>query len=241
MQTKIAGIIPSRFASSRLPGKPLLSIGGKTMIQRVYEQACKCKLLNQVIVATDDDRIASAVKLFGGNVMVTSPSHLNGTERCSEVAAFIDADIIVNIQGDEPFIDPLQIGLLCETILQPKVEIATLVRPFKNADELNMPARVKAILSEKNIAFNFTRKVVKGNNVYKHIGLYAFEKEVLLKLVTLDPTESELAEQLEQLRWLDNGYKIHCAITESEAIAIDTPEDFDRVTEWFEQNKHRLA
>lgn len=227
----ITGIIPARFASTRFPGKPLVDIGGKTMIRRVYEQASKSKLLQEIIVATDDERVYNEVKSFGGHAVMTSPNHLNGTERCAEVAASIQADAIINIQGDEPFIHPEQIDLLAACFNDSNTEIATLIMPSILKDDLINAARIKVVVNNRMEAMYFSRSVIpyvrNETNVpfYKHIGIYGFRKDILAKLVTLEPTGLEQTESLEQLRWLENGYRIICAVTDLESISIDTPED----------------
>lgn len=229
----VIGIIPSRYASTRFPGKSLVDIGGKTMIRRVYEQAAKAKSLSQVTVATDDERIFNEVKSFGGEVMMTSSLHQNGTERCAEVVSVIsnNIDIVINIQGDEPFIEPRQIDLLASCFTNKDVQIATLVRAFKNEEEKQNPSRVKAFVDEEMNALMFSRSAVNrqpstvNGQLFKHIGIYAFRKNVLLEIVKLAPSPLEIAESLEQLRWLENGYHIQCALTTHESISIDTPED----------------
>lgn len=242
---KIIGIIPSRYASSRFPGKPLVDIGGKTMIRRVYEQAARSKSLSSVIVATDDERIFNEVKSFGGNVMMTSASHNNGTERCAEVATTSDADVIINIQGDEPFIQPEQIDLLAALFADSKVQIGTLVKEHPLNDELKNPARIKVVLNKNMEALYFSRSVIpflqdsshpdsyrdsKLNAQYhKHIGIYGYRKDVLLEIVKLPSSPLELAESLEQLRWLENGYRIQCALTTHDSISVDTPEDLNKL------------
>lgn len=235
---KITGIIPSRYNSSRFPGKPLADIGGKTMIRRVYEQATQAKLLNDVIVATDDERIAEEVKSFGGKVQMTSANHSNGTERCAEVAKKIDTDIVINIQGDEPFIEPVQIDLLAECFADSNTQIATLIRKIDWDDELKNPSRIKVVLNKKNEAMYFSRSIIPNPiskqhfdelEFYLHIGIYGFKKNVLLDLVQLAPTPLEGTESLEQLRWLENGYKIQCKTTSHISIAIDTPEDIENL------------
>lgn len=235
---KITGIIPSRYASTRFPGKPLADIGGKTMIRRVYEQASKSKLLTEVIVATDDERIFKEVESFGGKVMMTSPEHKNGTERCAEVAQHIDADVIINIQGDEPFIEPIQIDTLCECFKDESTQIATLVRVIDWDDELRNPSRVKVVLNNFHDAMYFSRSII-PNPVshyhrdelvfYLHVGIYGFRKNTLLEVVKLEPTQLEITESLEQLRWLENGYKIKCAFTGHTGTAVDTPEDLENL------------
>ena len=241
---KILGIIPSRYASTRFPGKPLAVIDGKSMIQRVYEQASKSALLSKVIVATDDSRIFEHVQDFGGNVAMTSKNHTNGTLRCWEVVEQSDGnyDIIVNIQGDEPFIDPEQIDQVAGLFKNNEVEIGTLVKKIKSEEELFNPNVVKAVFDQQKKALFFSRQTIpflRGipqeewitkHNFYKHIGIYAYRFDVLEKIVKLKPTELEKAESLEQLRWLENGFKINVQITEKEAISIDTPEDLLKLT-----------
>lgn len=233
---KITGIIPARYASTRFPGKPLVDINGKTMIRRVYEQACKAKSLSDVIVATDDDRIFAEVQSFGGKVVMTATTHKNGTERCAEVAAQQGnaSDVIINIQGDEPFIEPEQIDLLAACFNNPETQIATLVRKTDWDDELKNPARIKVVLNRKSEAMYFSRSII-PNPISKlhfdelefnlHIGIYAFRKAVLAEVVQLAPTPLELTESLEQLRWLENGYRITCAETKHASTPVDTPED----------------
>ena len=227
----ITGIIPARFASTRFPGKPLTDINGKTMIRRVYEQASKSKLLQQVIVATDDERIMNEVRNFGGRVVMTSANHQNGTERCAEAASAIQADVIINIQGDEPFIYPEQIDLLAACFTDSEVEIATLIKPQQYSKELLNPARIKVVVNKRMEAMYFSRSIIPfernqlNTTFYKHIGIYGFKKDLLAKLVMLKPTILEETESLEQLRWLENGYRIKCAVTDLESLSIDTPED----------------
>ena len=235
---KIIGIIPARYASTRFPGKPLVDMGGKTMIRRVYEQALKAKSLTEVIVATDDERIFKEVESFGGKVIMTSANHNNGTERCAEVAQNGDADVVINIQGDEPFIHPEQIDLVANAfITKPEsTSIATLIKEHPYNDELLKSSRVKAIINNNLDALYFSRTLIpfsfdtskaSSAKYYVHLGLYGFRKDVLLKLVKLPQSSLELAENLEQLRWLENGYQIKCAITNLESKGIDTPEDLD--------------
>jgi 3-deoxy-manno-octulosonate cytidylyltransferase (CMP-KDO synthetase) len=238
---KIIGIIPSRYASTRFPGKPLIDIKGKTMIQRVYEQTSKCTLLTEIYVATDDDRIYKHVKDFGGNVIMTSPSHSSGTERCFEVAANINSeneDIIINIQGDEPYINPEQIEKLISCFDELSVEIATLIKRIILTEELLNPNVVKVVKSFMNDAIYFSRSpipFVRGKekeewitetNFYKHIGIYGYKYSTLERIVNLSTGELEKAESLEQLRWLESGFKIKTKETDFENIAIDTPEDY---------------
>lgn len=237
----IIGIIPARYASTRFPGKPLVDIAGKTMIQRVVEQCKKSKALTKVIVATDDQRIYDHIKRLGHEVYMTKPEHKNGTERCHE-ALQLDGgnyDYVINIQGDEPFIDPEQIDLLA-SILDRKTEIATLIKGIDDIADLQSSNVIKALKADSGLALYFSRSSIpfmrniptedwmKSHQHYKHIGIYAYRVDVLAKLVTLAPTPLELAESLEQLRWIENGYRIKTAITSIETIGIDAPEDLEK-------------
>ncbi|MCB0403042.1 MAG: 3-deoxy-manno-octulosonate cytidylyltransferase [Flavobacteriales bacterium] len=236
------GIIPARFASTRFPGKPLIDIQGKSMIQRVYEQSRKAKRLKEVVVATDDERIFDHVKSFGGHVIMTATHHESGTERCAEAARLLGGvfDVIINIQGDEPFIDPEQIDLLCACFQDPETDIATLIKPIKDTEELFNPNRPKVDVDDHDFARMFSRSAIPvldlpeekwlENHVYfKHIGIYGYRSHVLAEICQLNPTPLEQAERLEQLRWLENGYHIKTAVTHVEAIAIDTPEDLAKI------------
>lgn len=241
---KILGIIPSRYGSTRFPGKPLIDIDGKSMIQRVFEQAKKSTLLSDVVVATDDDRIFNHVKGFGGNVIMTSSSHESGTERCAEVVEKMpnNFDVVINIQGDEPFINPEQINQLCTCFEDPKTEIATLIKKITNEEELFNPNRPKVTIDNAQFATMFSRNTIpelknidkkdwlKNHTFYKHIGIYGYRATLLKTISGLAPSPLEIKEKLEQLRWLENGYAIKVAITPYEAIAIDTPEDLKKIT-----------
>ena len=242
--TNSLGIIPARFASTRFPGKPLVEISGKTMIRRVYEQASKSGL-DEVVVATDDERIFRHVSDFGGNAVMTSPEHPSGTDRCAEVAAlpeYADFEIVVNIQGDEPFIQPSQIDLAVDVLIKNKnCPIATLAKQIEQPEALFNPNVVKVVFDKKIQALYFSRSPVPflrnvpqaewlaQGRFFKHIGLYAFRRETLLAVAALPPGQLERAESLEQLRWLENGYAIAIALTEFETIGIDVPEDLLRV------------
>jgi 3-deoxy-manno-octulosonate cytidylyltransferase (CMP-KDO synthetase) len=235
---KILGIIPARFASTRFPGKPLIDIGGETMIRRVYEQAKKAASLFDVLVATDDQRIYEEVISFGGKVMMTASHHQNGTERCAELANNIKADAIINIQGDEPFIHPEQIDTLASLFNGPDCQIATLVKVCDNSSLLEQPSIIKATVNKDFKALYFSRSVIpyvrnsqSKPTFYKHIGIYGYRADILQEIVKLKPSPLEMAESLEQLRWLENGYNILTAITTHESISIDIPEDLERVTE----------
>lgn len=242
--TNSLGIIPARFASTRFPGKPLVDIGGKTMVQRVYEQASK-SALGQVVVATDDQRIFDHVIGFGGVAVMTSSQHPSGTDRCAEVAAlpqYVDFQFVVNVQGDEPFIHPGQINLALELLVKNKeLPIGTLAKVVDPASNLDLtdPNMVKVVFDKNQRALYFSRwplpfyrnlsqeKWLAEGVFYKHIGLYAFRREVLLEVAKLPPSRLEVAESLEQLRWLENGYSIGVALTEFESISIDAPGDLE--------------
>lgn len=237
---KFIAIIPARYASTRFPGKPLAVLGGKTVIQRVYEQVAG--VLDEAVVATDDERIYEAVKAFGGKVEMTSTAHRSGTDRCYEAYCKQGTayDVVVNVQGDEPFIRPEQLLALKACFDDPATEIATLVKPFATEDgvaALENPNSPKVVLDGSNRALYFSRSVIPylrnvpreewltQHTFYKHIGIYAFRAEVLKAVTALPQSSLELAESLEQLRWLENGYKIGVGITSTETIGIDTPED----------------
>lgn len=243
------GIIPARYASTRFPGKPLVEICGKSMIQRVYEQVSK--VIDCVYVATDDERIAEAVAKFGGKSVMTSDKHRSGTDRCFEAyqKSATGRKIIINIQGDEPFIQPSQIETVCKCFEDEGTQIATLVKPFQVADgkeALFNPNSPKVVVTKNMEALYFSRSVIpykRGENeeawlanhtYYKHIGLYAYRAEVLSEITQLPQSSLELAESLEQLRWLENGYKIKVGITNEETIGIDTPEDLLRAEKFMQ-------
>lgn len=239
---KTLGIIPSRYASTRFPGKPLVDIQGKSMIRRVYEQASLSASLNEVVVATDDHRIADEVKSFGGKFVMTSSTHQSGTDRCAEVIGQLkDFDHVINIQGDEPFINPEQIDLLASCFLEKDVQLATLVKQITNEEELFNANIPKVILNADMDAQYFSRQTIpylrnipekdwlQRHIYYKHIGIYGYSSQVLLDITKLQPSGWELAESLEQLRWLENGYTIRTRITTLETIAIDSPEDLNKI------------
>ena len=241
---QVIGIIPSRYASTRFPGKPLVMINGMTMIERVYRQASKASSLQKIIVATDHDEIYKTVTAFGGNVVMTSADHASGTDRCAEVLEKETGawDAVINIQGDEPFIDPHQIELLISCFNDETVEIATLVKKISNSAELANPNTPKVILDNQSNAIYFSRQPIpylKGGSIekwqeaadyYKHIGIYGYRSKVLSELVKLPLGKLEKAESLEQLRWLEGGFKIRTALTDIETIAIDTPEDLGSIS-----------
>lgn len=239
---KFLGIIPARYASTRFPAKPLAMLGGKTVIQRVYEQVVG--ILDDAYVATDDERIEVAVKAFGGKVVMTSVHHKSGTDRCYEACTKIGGnfDIVMNIQGDEPFIQVSQLETVKACFDDPTTQIATLVKPFtvdngfEALENVNSP---KVVLNRNMNALYFSRSIIpyqrnaqkknwlKNHTYYKHIGLYAYRVEVLKEITSLPQSVLELAESLEQLRWLENGYTIKVGITEVETIGIDTPQDLE--------------
>lgn len=240
---KSIALIPARYASTRFPGKPLVLINGKPMIQLVYEQ-CR-KVFDQVFVATDDERIAQTVETFGGKVIMTSTHHQSGTERCAEavglLAEHLDFDIVVNVQGDEPFVAPEQLKEINQCFTDANVEIATLISSVESSETLFDPNKVKVVLSENNDALYFSRFAIPFQRdvpqnewlnhqaYYLHVGLYAYRKDVLLKLAQLQPTPAEQSEKLEQLRWLGNGFRIKTALTLHKNIGIDTPQDLEKL------------
>ncbi len=238
----ILGVIPARYHSSRFPGKPLIDIRGRTMIQRVFEKASQSKYLSKVVVATDDERIASHVQDFGGNAMMTSPHHKSGTDRCTEVIRhFPEMKAIINIQGDEPLIDPSQIDRVAACFEDPVVEIATLYKKIIDPEEIINENIVKIVFDHFSRAIYFSRSpipFVRGKpqsewincqNFNKHIGIYGFRRDILETIRSLKPSGLELAESLEQLRWLQNGISITVRKTEIETQAIDTPDDLKKV------------
>lgn len=237
-------VIPARYSSTRLPGKPLAMIAGKPMIERVYERAKQAKRPSTVLVATDHQLVYDAVKRFGGNVMMTSPNHPTGTDRLAEVAVkYTDADIIINVQGDEPLIAPEVIDLLASAFDEdPELNMATLMTEMDKS-EYNLPSAVKVVTSLTGYALYFSRSLIPyprstkpGNSqlpVYKHIGIYAYRRDFLLKYAALSPTPLEQTESLEQLRALEHGYKIKVLETEFKSIGVDTPEDLEKVNAYF--------
>lgn len=237
---KVVGIIPARFASSRFPGKPLIDLKGKTMIQRVYEGASESKLLSEVIVATDDQRIYDEVKRFGGKVVMTSENHPSGTDRCGEVAKMIEADVIINVQGDEPLIDYRQLDQLATVFENKDVNIATLAIQNMSEEDKSNPNRIKLVKDTNDDALYFSRSPIPNEHhaskdacesfsFMRHIGVYAYRKETLLSLVKLQPTILEKVESLEQLRWMFYGFKIRIVQTTIETPNIDVPSDVDKV------------
>lgn len=246
------GIIPARYASTRFPGKPLAKLGGKTVIERVYRQVSK--VLDYVYVAADSEQIFNTVISFGGNAIMTSPNHKSGTDRVEEAVNKTGKkfDVVINIQGDEPFIHESQIKTICECFDDPQTMIATLGRPFSNNDtiaELENPNSPKIVCDNNNFAMYFSRSIIpyirnvekqewlNSFNYLKHIGLYAYRRNVLSEITQLKQSSLEIAESLEQLRWLQNGYKIKVGITEIETIGIDTPEDLQKAEEFLNKNR----
>jgi len=239
---KIIGIIPARYASTRFPGKPLASIMGKTMIKRVYYQCLKSIYLDNLIVATDDERIYNEVKSFRGNVIMTSTEHLNGTSRCAEAISKLPEkyDYVINIQGDEPLIHPEQIDTLGKIFFKDAdIEIATLVKKETDVSLLENRHIVKAIVNKQFFAVDFKRELTTTENfLYKHIGIYGFQTNILQELVQLPPSENEIKYQLEQLRWLDNGYRIKAGLTEHESISVDVPEEVEKIEQVLRANSY---
>ena len=245
---KFIGVIPARYASTRFPGKPLAVLGGKTVIQRVYEQVAGI-LGDKTYVATDDERIFNAVEAFGGNAVMTSPNHKSGTDRIEEAVSKIggDADVIINIQGDEPFIQQSQIEGIIRCFDDPETQIATLGKPFGKEQDfkvLENPNSPKIAVDNRGYAMYFSRSIIpyiRGKEkaewmgcypFLKHLGIYAYRKEVLHEITQLPQSSLEIAESLEQLRWLQNGYRIKVGLTDVETVGIDTPEDLKRAEEF---------
>ena len=249
-------VIPARYASTRFPGKPLAVLGGKPVVQRVYEQVAG--VLDDAVVATDDERIRDAVLAFGGRVVMTSPDHRSGTDRCREAYEKVCAregrqfDVVVNVQGDEPFIHPSQLETVMRCFDDPATDIATLVKPFAESDglaALENPNSPKVVLDAQSRALYFSRSVIpflRGvpreewlarHTFYKHIGLYAFRADVLRAVTDLPQSPLELAESLEQLRWLENGYRIGVGISQVETIGIDTPDDLRKAETYLQSEK----
>lgn len=239
---KILGIIPSRYASTRFPAKALVDIQGKSMVQRVYEQALKSTLLFKVVVSTDHEKILDHVREFGGNVVMTNINHQSGTDRCKETLDQLndDYDFVINIQGDEPFIHPEQIDLLA-SCLEKDTELATLIIKSKKDENIFNPNTVKVVLNSKSEAIYFSRHPIpfirnygqdqwtEHFSYYRHIGIYAYRTDILEKITDLKQSPLELAESLEQLRWIENGYKIKVQVTEHESFGIDSPEDLNNI------------
>jgi 3-deoxy-manno-octulosonate cytidylyltransferase (CMP-KDO synthetase) len=234
---KIIGVIPARYGSTRFPGKALADVGGKPMIQHVWESSSKSKLINELYIATDDKRIFDAVGRFWGKAVMTSPKHKSGSDRIGEVVKKIKCDIIVNIQGDEPFINPANIDKAIKPLMQDnKIMVSTLCTKIKNKDEINNPNVVKVITDKNGFALYFSRHTIPFNRddakdvtYYKHIGLYVYKKDYLMKFIRLKPSKLELAEKLEQLRILENGEKIKVVVTNIDSVTVDTKEDLKKL------------
>ena len=241
---RFIAIIPARYASTRFPGKPLAILGGKSVIQRVCEQVSQ--VLDNVYVATDDDRIFQAVEAFGARAVMTSPNHKSGTDRIQEAVTKIGGqwDVVVNVQGDEPFIEASQIETVCRCFDDPETQIATLGKPFEDMDAVGNPNSPKIVVDNRQYAMYFSRSIipfVRGKEketwllhypFLKHLGLYAYRADVLAEITRLPQSSLELAESLEQLRWLQNGYRIKVGLTDVETVGIDTPEDLARAEQF---------
>ena len=244
---KYIAIIPARYASTRFPGKPLAMLGGKTVIQRVYEQTAS--VVPEVCIATDDERILQAVEAFGGRAVMTRADHKSGTDRIEEAAQLTgtQADVIINVQGDEPFIQPQQIETLCHLFDDPQTQIGTLGKRFESIEAAMNPNSPKIVTDNRGFALYFSRSVipfVRGVEqtqwlthypFLKHLGIYAYRREVLHEITQLSQSTLELAESLEQLRWLQNGYRIRVGETDVETVGIDTPEDLKRAEQFLQQ------
>jgi len=236
---QVVVVIPSRYASTRLPGKPLVSLAGKSMVQRVYERAKLAQTATRVMVATDDQRIVDAVAAIGGEARMTRSDHRTGTERIAEVAAHEPGDIFVNVQGDEPLIDPAAIDTAVGALLEePQAQIATVATPIRHAGDIMDPNVVKTVLDFEGNALYFSRAPIPWIRdtqqkihvkYWKHLGLYVFQRDALLEYPTLPHGELEKIEQLEQLRWLENGWKIRVAEVAHDSVSVDVPEDVTRV------------
>ena len=242
---KVLCVIPARYASTRLPGKPLSMIAGKPMIQHVYERACQAQLPNEVVVATDNELVEKAVLDFGGKAVMTSPDHPSGTDRLAEVALmYPDVDVIVNVQGDEPMIPPDVIDRLAEAFNgDADLNMATM-KVVMDEEDYENPAAVKVVTDQQGYALYFSRSLMpyprnkpEGFKVFKHVGIYAYRRNFLLKYAALAPTPLEKAESLEQLRALENGYKIKVLESDFQGIGVDTPEDLAAVNALFEKMK----
>ena len=245
---KFIGIIPARYASSRFPGKPLAMLGGKHVIQRVYETVSE--VLGEAYVATDDARIFNAVESFGGKAIMTRADHKSGTDRIEEAVEKLktNADVIVNVQGDEPFIQPSQIETVCRCFDDAATQIATIGKPFDTMEAVSNPNSPKIVVDNNGYAMYFSRSIIpfvrgvekeewlENFPFLKHLGLYAYRKDVLAAVTRLPQSSLEKAESLEQLRWLQNGYRIKVGVTNFETVGIDTPEDLKRAEEFLKKS-----
>ena len=246
---KILCVIPARYASTRLPGKPLKDVAGKPMICRVYDRAVQAKTLSGVLVATDDERILQAVEAHGGHAMMTAKNHPTGTDRLAEVAAAQpDVDLIINVQGDEPLIEPSLIDALGRAFMDDDgLKMATVATPMTDEAEQNNPNNVKVVTDMNGYALYFSRSLIPyprnavGTPVYKHIGIYAYRRAFLLEYANMKPTPLERAESLEQLRALENGCKIKCIVTNARFVGVDTPEDLAKVNEIYRKMEKEEA
>jgi 3-deoxy-manno-octulosonate cytidylyltransferase (CMP-KDO synthetase) len=255
---KVLAVIPARYASSRFPGKPLAMLGGESIISRVYHRVCRSEAVEDVVVATDSEDICDHVESFceEGAVMMTSDQHRSGTDRCGEVVQRLDRqgysyDIVLNVQGDEPFVDPAQLQALVDCFSNPEVQIATLVTRITSTNELLSPNNVKVVCSTDGRALYFSRQAIPFRRdiapeqwldeglYFKHVGIYAFRSEVLPTLCKLEPGHLEEAEKLEQLRWMEAGFPIHVALTEHANIGIDTPDDLAVAEKYLKQQSKR--
>jgi 3-deoxy-manno-octulosonate cytidylyltransferase (CMP-KDO synthetase) len=236
---KVVVVIPARYGSTRLPGKPLVSLAGQPMIRRVYERAKSAQNVDRVIVATDDERIVKAVETFGGEARMTRSDHRTGTERVAEVAAHVEGEIFVNVQGDEPLLDPVAVETAVRALLEePQAPISTVATPIRTPGDIMDPNAVKVVLDFDDNALYFSRAPIPwvrdtASKIQvrhlKHLGLYVFQRDALLEYPTLPQGELEKIEQLEQLRWLENGWKIRVAEVQHDAVSVDVPEDVARV------------
>ena len=254
---KVFGIIPARYASTRFPGKPLVQIGGRSMVEWVYRRASQA--FDTVAVATDDERIAADVQRFGGRAVMTSPDHQSGTDRCAEALALMQdetgtiADVVVNVQGDEPFVDPELLSRLAACFSDESTQIATVVKPFDTTADLLNPNNVKAVMNATGRAVYFSRSPIpyirgfaqdewlRQHTFFWHLGLYAFRADILKRLTQLPPSPLEIAESLEQNRWIENGYHIRIIQTSGESIAVDTPDDLTRAQEKVSSFKFQVS
>jgi 3-deoxy-manno-octulosonate cytidylyltransferase (CMP-KDO synthetase) len=246
-ESNVVVVIPARYASTRLPGKPLVSLAGKPMVQHVYERANKAQTVDRVLVATDDQRILDAVQAFGGEARMTRADHRTGTERIAEVAARESGEIFVNVQGDEPLIDPAAIDIAVGALLEePPAQIATVATVIRHAGDIMDPNVVKTVLDFDNYALYFSRAPVPWVRntqqklhvkYWKHLGLYVFQRDALLEYPTLPHGELEVIEQLEQLRWMENGWRIRVAEVAHDAVSVDVPEDVARVEKLLKEER----
>jgi len=250
-QPIVVVVIPARYASTRFPGKPLVRLAGKPMVQRVYERAKQAQTVHRVLVATDDQRIVDAVQGFGGEARMTRPDHRTGTERIAEVAAHQTGDVFVNVQGDEPLIDPSAIDTAVGALLEePAAQIATVATPIRHGADIMDPNVVKTVLDFEGNGLYFSRAPIPWVRdtqqkihvkYWKHLGLYVFQRDALLEYPTLPQGELERIEQLEQLRWLENGWKIRVAEVLHDAVSVDVPEDVARVEKLLQEESHAAS